>query len=217
MFLSLTNTQRLRAQRRWNVSDEEIKNLKNGKCWCGIPRTDFNKGQRIYCSVKHADDWHERTTFWNTLRDEFLSEHGSFCDKCGINEKKQQKLNDQNEIKFRQTIAKKYPQVVEQERVFMLDKIENDYKNAMDDKYIIKHLSSWDLEKYDIQLQEPRRKYLELDVDHIIAIANGGDVFDKKNLQVLCNGCHKKKTKEDMILMRRNNKNLSSLDDLVVK
>ena len=208
---TMTNTQRLRAQRRWNVSDEEIKNLKSGKCWCGIPRTDFDSGQRIYCSKKHTDDWHERTAYWNTLRDEFLSEHGKFCDECGLNEKKQEKLNEQNEKKFRQTIKEKYPQVIEQERVSRLDRIEDDYKNALDDDYITKHLTAWELEKYGIELKEPRREWIELDVDHVIAIANGGDVFDKKNLQILCKDCHNKKTKQDMIGMRKNNKNQSSL------
>lgn len=208
---AMTNTQRLRVQRRWNVSDEEIKNLKSGKCWCGVPRSDFDEGQRIYCSKDHAEDWHERTTFWDTLRDEFLSEHGKFCDKCGINEEKQEKLNDKKEIEFRKTIIKKHPKVIEQERVFKLDKIEDDYQNAMNDDYLVRHLTSWDLKKYGIELEEPRRKWFELDVDHIIAIANGGDVFDKKNLQVLCKNCHKKKTKQDMIEMRNNDKNQSSL------
>ena len=35
------------------------------------------------------------------------------------------------------------------------------------------------------------------DIDHIIAIMNGGHPWDKRNLQVLCEDCHKIKTKQD--------------------
>jgi len=37
----------------------------------------------------------------------------------------------------------------------------------------------------------------ELEVDHKVAIMNGGDMWDENNLWVLCNKCHKEKTKED--------------------
>lgn len=38
----------------------------------------------------------------------------------------------------------------------------------------------------------------ELQVDHILAIVNGGEMWDEKNLQTLCYNCHKKKTKKDL-------------------
>lgn len=37
-----------------------------------------------------------------------------------------------------------------------------------------------------------------LEVDHIIPVAITGIVFDEDNVQVLCNKCHKKKTKQDL-------------------
>lgn len=37
-----------------------------------------------------------------------------------------------------------------------------------------------------------------LEVDHIIAVVNGGNYFDKKNLQTLCRVCHGIKTSEDL-------------------
>jgi 5-methylcytosine-specific restriction endonuclease McrA len=36
------------------------------------------------------------------------------------------------------------------------------------------------------------------EVDHKIAIVNGGGEFDVENLQVLCKDCHISKTKSDM-------------------
>jgi hypothetical protein len=37
-----------------------------------------------------------------------------------------------------------------------------------------------------------------LEVDHIIAIVNGGKMWDKNNLRVLCHRCHVQKTKQDL-------------------
>ena len=37
-----------------------------------------------------------------------------------------------------------------------------------------------------------------LEVDRIVAIVNGGDEWDRNNLQVLCHKCHLKKTRLDM-------------------
>jgi 5-methylcytosine-specific restriction endonuclease McrA len=34
----------------------------------------------------------------------------------------------------------------------------------------------------------------ELEIDHVLAISNGGPVCDEANLQLLCNECHNKKT-----------------------
>lgn len=42
-----------------------------------------------------------------------------------------------------------------------------------------------------------------LEVDHIKAIMNGGEMWDENNLQILCKECHNKKTKEDF--KERNN------------
>src|SRR3990167_984590 len=38
----------------------------------------------------------------------------------------------------------------------------------------------------------------KLEVDHKFAIMNGGDMWDIKNLQVLCHKCHVRKTKSDL-------------------
>lgn len=37
----------------------------------------------------------------------------------------------------------------------------------------------------------------DLEIDHIKALINGGDMWDKNNLRVLCHKCHVKKTKHD--------------------
>ena len=40
------------------------------------------------------------------------------------------------------------------------------------------------------------------EVDHIVAVSLGGDMWDEDNLQVLCYTDHKKKTKKDMEKLR---------------
>jgi len=37
-----------------------------------------------------------------------------------------------------------------------------------------------------------------LEVDHIVAIVNGGNMWDENNLRVLCHKCHVQKTKQDL-------------------
>lgn len=36
-----------------------------------------------------------------------------------------------------------------------------------------------------------------LEVDHITAVADGGDLWDPENLQALCRGCHVAKTRAE--------------------
>jgi len=46
-------------------------------------------------------------------------------------------------------------------------------------------------------------------IDHVVAIINGGDYFDKDNLQTLCKECHVRKTKQDI----RKHRKLKLLDE----
>ncbi len=40
------------------------------------------------------------------------------------------------------------------------------------------------------------------EVDHVVAIANGGDNWDLMNLQLLCHKCHIQKTRKDIFIIR---------------
>ena len=57
---------------------------------------------------------------------------------------------------------------------------------------------------YDVMLREGK-----LQVDHIIEVAAGGDMWDESNLQTLCDKCHMAKTKE-FLSNRKNIENLRS-------
>lgn len=52
-------------------------------------------------------------------------------------------------------------------------------------------------DKYTCSICKQRLKKRYLDVDHIIPLQMGGQLFDKLNLRTLCKECHKAKTKLD--------------------
>ena len=52
-------------------------------------------------------------------------------------------------------------------------------------------------DKYRCSICEKRYRKRELDVDHIIPVGWGGNLFEKGNLRTLCKECHKAKTKLD--------------------
>lgn len=52
-------------------------------------------------------------------------------------------------------------------------------------------------DRYTCQICKTRLRKKFLDVDHIIPVVMGGQLFDKLNLRTLCKDCHKRKTKLD--------------------
>ena len=50
-------------------------------------------------------------------------------------------------------------------------------------------------DRYTCQLCHTRRRARELDVDHIVEIAVGGAALEYSNLQTVCRGCHREKTR----------------------
>jgi 5-methylcytosine-specific restriction endonuclease McrA len=64
-------------------------------------------------------------------------------------------------------------------------------------------------EAYDVPRGYEGRYHKEhfyIEVDHKIAVALGGDMWDESNLQPLCNICHKSKTKKDMKSLKKQRK-----------
>ena len=52
-------------------------------------------------------------------------------------------------------------------------------------------------DKYRCSICEKRFRKAELEVDHIIPVQMGGQLFDKENLRTLCKECHRAKSKLD--------------------
>ena len=51
---------RLRTYINYKFTDEELENLKNGKCWCGKDKSEFQKGMRVFCSPEHREIWRKK-------------------------------------------------------------------------------------------------------------------------------------------------------------
>ncbi len=52
-------------------------------------------------------------------------------------------------------------------------------------------------DRYKCSICNKRFRKRDLDVDHIIPLRMGGQLFDKKNLRTLCRECHRAKTRLD--------------------
>lgn len=189
-----------REQIRVDIPDEWLENMKHGRCWCGKDHTEFDKGQKFYCSEKHATEYSKRITYWSVFKDKILAEHGEKCSICNMTDEKFKKKQEQLEKKTYLEEAKKYPDAIKQGRAIMLAELQEKFELIMDDAYVFDNMI-WQIKEehgisrgYDIF----RKEYFTVEVDHIIAVALGGDMWDEKNCRVLCNKCHKKKTKEDM-------------------
>jgi 5-methylcytosine-specific restriction endonuclease McrA len=177
---------------------------------CGKTQQEFKKGMRVYCSKKCRDEYASKYTFWTDVRNKFLREHGEYCDKCSITIDKYKMFVKEEKQKYREKLLlnPKIRKQIEEERDVQLVKWseswEERYKEIMDDHYILEHLF-YSSELYE-DLDLPN--YISFEVDHKTAIVNGGDLWDVSNFQVLCTECHKKKTQDDLKLVRqKNNKN----------
>ena len=166
---------------------------------CGKTRAEFKKGHRVYCSVKCRDTYASKYTYWTEIRDKVLDRDNKTCQKCGINREKFRDKDREEETRRFLEWGSKHPKTVRQwrdEALVRLDKrFKESYDEIMDDLKLISRRLDWDEKK---KLTKGLHKFLEFDVDHIIPIALGGDMWDMKNLQTLCKKCHNKKTKEDL-------------------
>lgn len=202
----------VREQIKTDYTEDEIKNLENKKCWCGKPRSEFDKGMRVYCCADHRSEWYSRTISWGELKNNFLDKKGKKCAKCGCTPESLKK-GEKSEFKDWLKLVKANPaamKIVEQVRLKKLKDVEEMYEKAMDDDYIIKwefgFRHSEGFKGIPPAPQEDSFLSERFEVDHILAICNGGDQWDEKNFQVLCYADHKLKTKEDMKLFRSNKK-----------
>jgi len=60
-------------------------NLKNGKCWCGKPKSLFAPQQRKYCCGDHSNLWiWSINAYWNSFRTEILRRDEFTCQECGF-------------------------------------------------------------------------------------------------------------------------------------
>ena len=177
------------------------KRAKAGLCpVCGKTSDQFEPRMRVYCSPKCRDEYASKYTYWSVERDKFIREHGKICDKCGITP---EKIKEYQKIEYSKRVKKwlsnpKHQKLLEQKRdealVKLSERFEKDYDEIMNDELFFER-EFW-TEKHS--LRSHLVDYQGFAVDHIKALCNGGDMWDKSNWQVLCSECHKEKTRSDL-------------------
>lgn len=190
---------------KYDIPKEWIINFKKGLCpVCGKTKFEFNKGMKVYCSEKCREEYSKRIYTWQELRDKIIKERGNVCQQC----KKTQEQLTQEKLDFKtnkkKEFIKRYPEILEQRRKELMDDCEKLYIKAQ--KLNWEDITiPWEYRQdYDDELPYGWDSF---EVDHKIAVVNGGDFWDENNLQVLCYKCHKEKTKEDLHLKSINNQN----------
>ena len=66
--------------------------------------------------------------------------------------------------------------------------------------------AAWQVLRARVLREEPRCRICgapATDVDHIIAVADGGGMYDRANLRALCSECHKRHTAEQNRVRRK--------------
>lgn len=175
------------------VPEEWKANMKAGLCpVCAKTRDQFHKRMRVYCSLECKEKYWSKIFTWGELREKILRRDQETCQKCGMSKDKWMKWRDAEMEKKALQIGIELKDEIEMLRKEMLERVEELYAQAMDDTYLAKRAGRGAM-KWNEEIP-----YLNLQVDHIVAIVNGGEMWDEKNLQTLCGECHKEKTKEDM-------------------
>ncbi len=203
-----------------DYTEDELENLKHKKCWCGKPRQEFDKFMRVYCCKSHREQWYERTISWTFFRDRYIKEHGKKCVKCETTPNSI-KGNHAKEVKdwYKQIKSEpKLMELVEEERIKKLNEIEESYGKIFDENQMIDdtfHYGYTNRTEPGVPEYPKEDHWAEerFEVDHKLAVSLGGDMWDKKNLQVLCVKCHKVKTSEDMKKLKAKRRKLVRFDD----
>ena len=189
-----------RQQFKNDVPEEWRRRERAGLCpVCGKSKPQFDKGQRVFCTVKCREAYAKKYTFWSIVREKILKRDDHTCAECGINSdrfyddeknRKQQILTEW--IKFN----KEQIDMWRDEALVSLDeRYREDYDKIMNDLLLADRKMDYDMKEK--LFKGVRWRPPSMEVDHRIAVALGGDMWDEDNLRCLCTECHKKKTRED--------------------
>ena len=188
----------VREQIKVDIPDEWLENMKHGRCWCGKDHTEFEDNQKFYCSKAHADDYAKRIQYWSSFKTQILERDKQTCVRCGRNKENFDEEQLKLEHKYFQEKAKLYPKAIAMGRAIKLKELQEHYEEIMNDAWIMEHMD-WEVrEELDLPRISFNKEWFNVEVDHIKAVALGGGMWDINNMQTLCVGCHKLKTKEDM-------------------
>ncbi len=203
-----------RSQIKYDIPDEWLKNRDKGLCpVCAKTKDEFEPRRQVYCSQKCADKYQSKIITWPELREVIFKRDGKICKDCKFDESKVEEM----EKKLYNKALKDWetPKKIKEMKVSVLKDIAKKEELLNDNKKLIKEVGNF----HDKPSEWNYRIGKDFHVDHIVAIVNGGDQWDEKNLQVLCEKCHHKKTAKDMGKRVKGNKTLSpnKIQDLINK
>src|SRR3990167_3107646 len=183
----------------YDFPKEWVANLKNKLCPpCGKPKHEFAKRMRIYCSPKCREEYYSHIHDWSSIRDRFMGEKGDKCAACGISGK-QSGENGRKLLKVaQQDFIRQNGKEIENLRLDIIREADNLYNSAMNDQLLMKEHGHRVGFPGDVFGYKNEFRPVEFEVDHKIAIVNGGHPWKEENLQVLCTPCHLEKTKKDV-------------------
>ncbi len=199
---------------------------KKGLCpVCGTPKVAFDPGMKKFCSEKCRKAYGEKLVFWGELRERVKRRDNYTCRMCGINNEKleaefRQRWKEWNAENKRYVLDQKefleeFKREVEERIQRQLDSILEDVELISSPEsiadYVIQHPFGFNSLRLPHPYDGEHPPKVTLEVDHITAIANGGDMWDENNLQTLCSRCHAKKTRADMRLLRAGGRKQATL------
>jgi 5-methylcytosine-specific restriction endonuclease McrA len=201
----------VRESYRKKIPKEWIKNKEKGLCpVCGKNPIEFEKGQKIYCSKKCNKEYSKCFLSWQEICEQIFKEREKKCQQCGKSELESRSLTQEEKKEKLREWAKNNKDRIEHQRGIELVRLDNwfkeKYDEIMDDVHIAEQALSW--EEREKIVGSSYTPEIRMEVDHIKALINGGAMWDKDNLQILCPKCHNVKTKQDMAEYRQRKKNI---------
>jgi 5-methylcytosine-specific restriction endonuclease McrA len=190
----------MRPSYKVDFPPEWNKRRKAGLCpVCAKPKEEFEKGRQVYCSAKCADAYSDHFITWTDLRKKMIDKNPK-CEECGITEEKWKEKKAGERVKFFAELDGKYEKEITAIKAQMLKELEERTLQAIER---IERLTSTNiqfeqhLESLGVTIPNKYEYFPGFEVDHKVALMNGGDQWDEKNLRVLCHDCHLKKTRHD--------------------
>jgi 5-methylcytosine-specific restriction endonuclease McrA len=182
-----------------DVPEEWRLRAKAGLCpVCAKTKDQWAKGARIFCGKKCRDDYASKYCYWSDVRQKILERDRNICQKCGNSGEKHRVLCDKIKSEKLKEWAEKNQDIIKTRRDEMMVRLDrrfqNEYNEIMDDIWIAGNTLTWE-EKNALLDGVPQEPNME--VDHIVPIHWGGEMWHESNMQTLCKICHKQKTKEE--------------------
>lgn len=188
--------QKMREQIFYDIPREWIENRNHKLCpVCAKTKNEFEKGRKVYCSEKCQKEFNSKILIWSNFKNQFLQDNGEKCVKCSITKDDFNKEKKEKLAILQQEYISTHREQIEHLKTEISNEIESLAQMLDDEDKLMKSRGHY---LHDFPSEYRYTENISFEVDHIVALKNGGKMWDKHNLQVLCNKCHRKKTNIDL-------------------